>query len=1281
MTSDPRRAHLIGISGNGMFPLALLMKDAGFSVTGSDARLNPARAAALSASGIACWETGSHQSHAPYQGAAGLVVASPAIPRHHPELRAAHQNNCVVQSRADALAQVISHRETICIAGSHGKSTVTAMLMAILAADRGDQFGYMIGADGAAPLPARLSSEASLFVTEACEAHGALTAWRPAHAIVTNIDDEHSDHYASEGGLKNAFLHFLQRVPDHGAIIACGDDPGVAALLPYLARPVVSFGFSPVNRLRATRSDGGAEIILDGSGLGHLTLGVPGEHNLRNALAALAMAMALGVSAGRSITALRSFAGITRRLQRIDDGSGPRLFDDFAHHPAEIDAALTTLRPSTQSRLIAVLEPQLHARVTRLSTAFAAALRKADMRIVMPVARDGENRKGEDGDVALAAACAAAGVDIMHAASDGDLTRMIGNLATARDTIVVMSGRRGASPALALRETLSARSSAPAAPPELAGNTGPSVLFGRTTANIPDILAVILAHASTQPEAPAVEMGTRRLSYEGLISRAGALAARLTASGIRPGDTIAVCLPSSADRVTALVAALSTGTVYLPLEPKLPRNRLDRMLMDSGARAIVVNAASPALSTGGRAVISCDFISTAPLPAALEPEHNSLAYAIYTSGTSGQPKAVRARRRALSNYAASAVRSFELRSSSRVSLVSAFGFDVSIGDMVMALAAGACIVIPTDLEAQPGNPLARFINKAGLTHLSLTPSLLSAIPHAGYPSLKAIIVAGEPCPQVLVDRWAEERLFFNAFGPAEATVEVTIARCRPHQGVTVGTPIDNVGICILSDDLHPTATGTEGEVCIFGEALAEGYHGLPDLTASRFPTLPRADWHGAAGPLRIYRTGDRGFIDDAGQLCLTGRFDDQIKFNGVRIEPAEIEAIICQQPGMLEACVSLMRGPGSRKRLLAHVVPDQTHGSFDPQTLSQRLEQLLPHYMRPALFLPVQAIPRSLNGKRDRSALPIPRMLETPPRQRRVKSPTERKLTELLIPFVEDGQPVGRRRSLSSLGLDSLSMANFIMEIEEQFAVSLDMVLVPGVDTIEALALMVDARTREPQHPASPDGMSSMLRRILPLLATWPGSPAGRNGLARQLPDMCGGTKLFWVFQLGQEFEALARSLGDDGVQVFGLRSGNRILDYHSDDLPAIARLYADEIESISPGGRLYLGGNCQGGMMMRHIAIELASRGRDIGLVIFMEQARISPVTMPVLLLFGELSYLNPYAQMKNPDQLFRLAYSGGHHVEMIPGGHSEYFLPENIGGLALAIRRHLLPRAAEEA
>jgi surfactin synthase thioesterase subunit len=155
----------------------------------------------------------------------------------------------------------------------------------------------------------------------------------------------------------------------------------------------------------------------------------------------------------------------------------------------------------------------------------------------------------------------------------------------------------------------------------------------------------------------------------------------------------------------------------------------------------------------------------------------------------------------------------------------------------------------------------------------------------------------------------------------------------------------------------------------------------------------------------------------------------------------------------------------------------------------------------------------------------------------------------------------------------------------------------------------------------------------------------------------------------------------DDGVQLFGLRSGDRILDYHSEDLPTITRLYADEIESIIPSGRLFLGGNCQGGMMMRHIVLELANRGRDIGLVILMEQSRFSPVSIPVLLLFGERSYLNPYAQMKNPDQLFRLAYAGGYHLEMIPGGHSEYFLPENIGGLALAIRRHLLPHQERQA
>ncbi|WER08118.1 Mur ligase family protein [Rhodobacter capsulatus] len=454
------RMHLIGVGGSGMLPLALLLRQAGQPVTGSDDLCAPARLALLQAQGIAV-RSGADPALA---RAADCVVASPAIPETHVERRAARRAGLPVKTRAEALAEVIAGRQTICVAGSHGKSTVTAMLIRILTAAGRDDFGYMLGASFADPgiAPARLGTAGAPFVTEACEAHGALAQWQPAQAIVTNLDDEHADHYGGLTGLRQAFAAFLTRLPPEGQAVACGDDPQVVEILRRAGRAALTYGFQDGNGLRAVPdAAGGASVFLQGAELGRLALAVPGRHNLLNALAALGMALRLGIGFRVAAEALAGFPGIARRLQRLDTGGGPRLYDDFAHHPAEIAAALAVLRETTAGRLIAVLEPQLHSRVTRMAGRFAQALGAADQSYILPVAALGESARAGDGDAALAAACRAAGLVWQPVAELGALLARLGQDLRGDDTLVVMAGTSGA----ALARQIAAALSQPSAPP------------------------------------------------------------------------------------------------------------------------------------------------------------------------------------------------------------------------------------------------------------------------------------------------------------------------------------------------------------------------------------------------------------------------------------------------------------------------------------------------------------------------------------------------------------------------------------------------------------------------------------------------------------------------------------------------------------------------------------------------------------------------------------------------------------------------------------------------
>lgn len=1255
--------HLVGVGGSGMLPLALLLKQAGYTVTGSDNAANSSRFALLDEQGVPVFR-GAEPAHVRN---ASCVVASPAIPETHIERRAARREGVPVKTRAKALAELISDRPNVCVAGSHGKSTTTAMLVHILNVVRGSDFGYMLGASFSTGslTPARLGSPDTPFVMEACEAHGALAEWRPSHAILTSLDDDHADHYGSPDALKAAFAGFLRRLPPEGRAVACGDDPHVREVLREAGCSALTYGLGHNNQLRAVRHpDGSATIILHGQRLGDLSLIVPGRHNLLNALAALGMALKLGTDFETAATALSDFHGIERRLQRISTASSLRIFDDFAHHPAEITASLATLRESTTGRLVAIFEPQLHSRVTRMAASFAQALSMADVNFILPVAALGETSHGVDGDAALADACLGAGVACNYVSAFPDLLRRLESDLRSDDTLVIMAGRTGEGLAQKVAEALS----------RIGVSVDQSaILFGEKTPTPRDLLAIIAGHAAADPAAPAVEMGHRCLTYADLVIRAGDLSRALAAAGVRAGDCVGVCLGRSIDRVTSFLAILQLGGVFLPLDPALPAERLEYMLENAGARVIVVNASSPALPGSG-----LDFVNCSNLPdrgdrpdCALQMNDRSpdaLAYMIFTSGTTGRPKAVEISRGALVNYAVAATRHFGIDRTSRVSQVNGFGFDVSVGDMAMALAAGACLVCPTDMQAISGSPLGRFIAQAQLSHLSLTPSALTIIPSGAYPQLTHVIVVGEICHPSLVDRWGEGRRFINAYGPTEATVEALFAVCRPGKPVTIGRPIDNMGACLLDENLRPAKPGDEGELCLFGPGLAKGYRHLPTLTAQQFPTI---DIPGE-GAVRIYRTGDRAKAALDGEFVYLGRLDSQFKFHGYRIEPGDIEAALCSLPPVMDAVVSLMTDDLLPDRLIAHIVMMPDAPPPDPLELRDRLEKLLPKYMVPSVFLPVPHIPRNANGKRDRDGLPLPPQLARPQTARTTGTATEDRLMALIDEQAGASFIAGTRDSLLDAGLDSLTMANLLFSVEDEFGITLDTGFEAGFDTVEVLALMVDSRRNVP-HSLSPQGLKEILTaKIMPHLATWPGQRFGKAGLVRSLNGDSALPRLFWCFQNGNELAQLSAHLSET-TSLFGLRSGHLAVEYSADNLKALGMLYADEIMAIAPSGPLFLGGNCQGGLVMREAGLELMRRGRDVALTILMEQGRFPHYPGHTLLLFGARSYLNPYGQIDAPEQIFRTAYTGGHRVEIIPGAHGQYFSPENIEALAGTIARHL--------
>jgi UDP-N-acetylmuramate--alanine ligase len=395
--------HFVGVGGSGMSGIAAVLLNLGYHVQGSDARESAVTQwlASLGARIVI--------GHAPGNVAgADVVVVSGAVPRDNTEVAAALAGRIPVVSRAEMLAELMRFRYSIAVAGTHGKTTTTSLLASILS-EGGEDPTYVIGG--------RLKSTASnarlgagrYLVAEADESDASFTHLQPLIAIVTNIDN---DHLATHGGdfglLKQSFLDFLHNLPFYGLAVLCADDEQVRSILQEVGRPILSYGLSAAADLRATaiRQQGlqtRFEVTrAEAAPLG-VTLNLPGLHNVRNALAAIAVATELDIEDRAILRALESFQGVDRRLQHIADvataAGRVSIIDDYGHHPTEISATLEALRQAYPGRrVLLAFQPHRYTRTLALRDEFGAALAAADVLCVTEVYAAGETPiAGADG--------------------------------------------------------------------------------------------------------------------------------------------------------------------------------------------------------------------------------------------------------------------------------------------------------------------------------------------------------------------------------------------------------------------------------------------------------------------------------------------------------------------------------------------------------------------------------------------------------------------------------------------------------------------------------------------------------------------------------------------------------------------------------------------------------------------------------------------------------------------------------------------------------------------
>ncbi|MEU0115570.1 amino acid adenylation domain-containing protein [Streptomyces bobili] len=542
------------------------------------------------------------------------------------------------------------------------------------------------------------------------------------------------------------------------------------------------------------------------------------------------------------------------------------------------------------------------------------------------------------------------------------------------------------------------------------------------------IARLFAVRAATDPHRPALALpdGTT-VSYGDLADRAHRLAHLLVERGVRPGQIVALMGDRSADTVTAVLAVLAAGAAYLPIDPAYPDERIAYVLDDARPAAVLTTAAVadrvPAIAPEPLVLDAGTTLADLAGRPTRAPEHGPVpgdpAYVIYTSGSTGRPKGVVVGHASATALTAQAAR-FGVREGTRLLQFASLSFDAAAWEMLTALVTGAVLVLATEEQRAPGDPLAAYLTDAGIDVVCLPPAVLAAWPEdRPVPSGITVITAGEACPPALVEKWAAHTTLLNAYGPTETTVCATVSDpLVPGGRPPIGTPLAGTVVHVLDDDLRPVPAGVTGELYVGGASLAHGYLGRPDLTAQRFVTDP----YGPSGA-RMYRTGDLVRRRADGTLDYVGRADDQVKLRGFRIELAEVEAALAAHPQVDRAAVVVREDRPGDKRLVAYVVP-AAGPAAPPATLRSHVAGRLPDYMVPAAVVTLEGLPLTTNGKLDRRALPAPDYTDAT----RGRAPVTEQERALCAVFAEvlGLDEVGADAGFFDLGGDSISSIQLV---------------------------------------------------------------------------------------------------------------------------------------------------------------------------------------------------------------------------------------------------------------
>ncbi|WP_221452684.1 non-ribosomal peptide synthetase [Mucilaginibacter sp. FT3.2] len=692
----------------------------------------------------------------------------------------------------------------------------------------------------------------------------------------------------------------------------------------------------------------------------------------------------------------------------------------------------------------------------------------------------------------------------------------------------------------------------------------------------------------------AIKFDQTTLTYRQLNESANQFAALLLSQGVKKGDKIAFVMDRSAEMVAMMLGIMKTGATYIPLDPQFPLGRINYMLSDSGAVLLISSKKYKGRykSDAKELVLENEWTTLSQYPITnptVEVSGDNLAYILYTSGSTGNPKGVQIAHSSLVNFLYSMQKEPGITVADKLLAVTTVSFDISGLELFLPLITGAQVIIADSDTSKDGRALMDIIRTDKVTIMQATPYTWRIMLEAGWNNTTPlkVLCGGEALPKELANRMLKQAAsLWNVYGPTETTIWSTIKQIKANdETITVGRPIDNTSIYILDKFLNPLPAGTPGEIYIGGDGVAKGYLNQPALTAEKFVADPFSQTSGA----KMYSTGDLGVFKPDGEIECLGRIDTQIKIRGYRIEAGEIEHYLVNEYNVKEAVVIAHADKSGIDKLVAYIViKDGFQGENEAAQIKGwriNLRALLPDYMVPDDFIIIPAMPLTPNGKTDKKALADQsiKLAESINLFVSPRTDVEKLVADIWSEFLEI-RNIGIYDNFFELGGHSLIAVQVMARIEKITGKRLPLAVLFENSTVEKLALMLEM-----------DGKSIVWDSLVPI------KPAGTK-----MP-------LYIVHGAGLNvllFNALATNMDADqpvyGLQAKGLNGTDEPLD----NIVDIAAHYNASIMEQNPTGPYALAGYSFGGIIAFEMAKQFEAMGKEV----------------KMLAMFDTYAYRSPY-------------------------------------------------------